>query len=439
MKPRHRITLLTLGLALATAVATLSAPAGATGRTQDAATTAVARCPQLRLTDQWYGSTGERLQKVIDRVGTCQGSPGRGVRPVAVFDWDNTMMKNDISDQTTFWLLRRSLLRQPAGKDWRTTSRWMTPAAAKALRRACGPLAKPGERLSTGKKDRRSVACADEILSMRLDQETTAGRPGFAGDYDHRRMNAGYAWMAQLMAGRTPAQVREIARDARRVALRARIGDTWRVGSTTQIKWTRYYRPMKDLVRTLKKAGIEPWVISASPELWADVWGPGIGVPAKHVVGIRTQVEDGRVVGHLKGCGGYADGSDQIMPFVEGKRCWVNQEIRGIQGRAALRLAPADVRPVIAAGDASTDITMVADATRAHVVLNRNGAEIMCQAYANQDGRWLVTPMFIQPLPQLPGRYPCATEGREKRDGSLGPVRGIDGRVIPDQRDAVFG
>ena len=251
------------------------------------------------------------------------------------------MIKNDISDQTTFWLLRRSLIRQPPGRDWSTTSRWITPEAVDALGEACGSLAAPGRRLPTGRRGPLGVACADEILSMRLEQTTTDGEDGFGGDYDHRRMNAGYAWMAQLMAGYTPARVKQIAAGARGAALSAPKGATWRVGSTRQIRWIRYYRPMRDLVRTLDKAGITPWIVTASPELWADVWGRGVGIPPRRVIGIRTIVERGRVTTGLRGCGGYADGSDQIMTYVEGKRCWANKVILGIDGPRALRPAPA--------------------------------------------------------------------------------------------------
>lgn len=416
-----------------------SAPATATPSTSTSASAPAARCPQLRLKDRWAGDVGKRLQRVIDQVGRCSGKV-KG-HPVAVFDWDNTLIKNDISDQTTFWLLRQGLIRQPAGKDWSTTSKWITPAATKALRQACGPLAAPGKALPTGRRTPQAVACADEILSMRKEQTTTGGAEGFAGDYDHRRMNAGYAWMAQLMAGRTPAQVRKIAAGARRAALRAPKGATWRVGSTRQIRWVRYYAPQRDLIRTLKAAGITPWVVSASPELWAEVWAPGIGIPAKHTIGISSVLRKGKVTTGLRGCGGYGDGTQQIMTYVEGKRCWVNQRILGIDGPEALQPAPKRLRPVIAGGDAATDVVMVRDATRAHIVLNRNSAEIMCRAFDGgrhgEDGRWLVTPMFIDPLPKMPGRYPCSTTGAEQRDGSDGPVIRRGGGVVKDQPDRV--
>ena len=74
---------------------------------------------------------------------------------------------------------------------------------------------------------------------------------------------------------------------------------------------------MRDLVRTLDKAGITPWVVTASPELWADVWGRGVGIPPRRVIGIRTIVERGRVTTGLRGCGGYARSEERRV----GKEC----------------------------------------------------------------------------------------------------------------------
>ena len=121
--------------AAALVIAACLATAGSAGAQSGA-------CPKL--SQPWYGSNAQRIQTVIDARGTCSGLPGG--RPLAVFDWDNTIIKNDISDQTFFWMLRHDKVRQPAGRDWTTTSTYMTRAGARALRRACGSLADPGSR-----------------------------------------------------------------------------------------------------------------------------------------------------------------------------------------------------------------------------------------------------------------------------------------------------
>ena len=78
-------------------------------------------------------------------------------------------------------------------------------------------------------------------------------------------------------------------------------------------------------------------------------------------------------------------------------------------------------RQVIGAGDSDTDATMVRDATGAHIAINRNKPELMCHAYANTDGRWVVNPMFIEPLPQLQDAVPLLHHGPHHRRREGGP------------------
>jgi hypothetical protein len=107
---------------------------------------------------------------------------------------------------------------------------------------------------------------------------------------------------------------------------------------------------------------------------------------------------------------------------------------------AALQPAPEARRQAIAAGDSDTDVSMVRDATGVHIAINRNKAELMCRAYANQDGRWIVNPMFIEPEPKFADGYPCSTKGAIDAEGKEVPVIGDDGVTpIPDQQDTVFG
>lgn len=390
-------------------------------------------CPQLRLADNWYGDNAEKIQQVIDDRGRC-GDQRHGDKPLAVFDWDNTVIKNDISDQTIFYMLRNDKIRQPKDQDWRNTSRYMTDAGAEALSAACGTEVPAGRTLPTS----TDTACADELLSVRKEGKTTAGEDVFAG-YNHRQMEGSYAWVAQLNAGYRPSEVRAIAKDARDAALRAPIGATQQVGSSTEVAWVRYYPEIKDLIGTLNKAGFETWVVSASPKETADVWSAEVGIPRSRTIGIESLTTHGRINGHIEGCGGIPDGEDAIMPYVDGKRCFVNKTILGIEGEAQLDPAPESKRQAVAGGDATTDITMLQDATGVRVALNRNKDELMCRGYDNADGRWAVNPMFIEPLPQMDGTYPCSTTAYTNADGTTGPVLRDDGSVIPDQQDTIYG
>ncbi|MES4892755.1 haloacid dehalogenase-like hydrolase [Streptomyces sp. NPDC096012] len=381
-------------------------------------------CPHLR--GDWYGGNRERLQRVIDARGTCSGHRGA----VAAFDWDNTITKNDVTDATLSWALRHDRLPRPAR--WKDTSAWLTDSADRALTAACGSGA--GARLRTSDRPH----CTDEIVEIRENGTTMSGAAAFAGRWNHRRTVPQYAWVPQLFAGRTPAEVAAYARAARSEALAAPIGATRTLGTHTVPAYIRYYDQQRDLVRTLQRAGFRVYIVSAGSEPVTEVWSRAIGVDAAHTIAIRSVLDRrGRITTRNEGCGDVPASRGAAIPYIDGKRCWINQEIYGVHGARAWHKQPWKRRPAVAGGDADTDVTFVGDATGAHVVINRNKPELMCRAYDDADGRWLINPMFIEPLPRRPEPYPCSTTARTAPDGTHQPVRRADGSPVPDQADTV--
>ncbi|MFE5660273.1 HAD family hydrolase [Streptomyces sp. NPDC056517] len=384
-------------------------------------------CPTLTVSEGWYGDNKARVDALV--ADHCRD---KGRKPVAVFDWDNTVIKNDVGDATLYWLLRNDRVRPPRNGDWSTTSRYLTPAAAAALGDAC-----PSRVRTLPTATATDTRCADEILAVYGTGATSGGADAFAG-FDHRRMEPQYAWLAQLLRGWTTREVESFAAAARAENLAAPQGATQRVGTARVTGWVRYYPQQRDLIRTLRAAGFDVWIVSASPEPVVDVWAKGVGVQPSHALGIRNTTDHGRLTAHLKGCGTVRDGEDGMITYIDGKRCWINQEIFGVRGPAAERVQPASRRQVFAAGDSDTDISFLRDATGLRLVLNRNKNELMCRAYENGDGRWIVNPMFIEPKQRKTTPYPCATTGYTAPDGTAEPVRRPDGSVIPDQSDRVF-
>ncbi|WKV74952.1 haloacid dehalogenase-like hydrolase [Streptomyces sp. PCS3-D2] len=420
--------------ALAAAAVTVAALAAA-GPTA-AAAGPLAHCATPRLTTGWYGDNQARLQQLIDRYGRCGPHRPTRARPVAVFDWDNTVVKNDVGDATMFWLLRNGKVRQPARGDWTTTSRFLTPAAAGALADACAALARPGTPLPTGTP--AGAGCADEIRAVYGTAATRTGATAFTG-WDRRTMEPGYAWLPQLMQGWTAHEIRGFAAAARTENLDAPVGATQQVGTGSATGWVRYYDQQKDLIKSLGKAGFDVWISSASPQPVVEVWAAAVGIGADRVIGIRnTTTRGGAYTAHLQGCGSVADGADTMITYIDGKRCWINKEVFGVRGPAAGTVQPPARRPVFAAGDSDTDITFLRDATVLRLAVNRNKTELMCRAYDNSDGKWIVNPMFIEPKKQRTSPYPCSTTGYIDHDGTAGPVRRDDTSVIPDQADTVF-
>lgn len=392
-----------------------------------------ATCRTLAVDSAWYGDNRDRLQKVISDNGRCGTPPGgaSGAHPVALFDWDNTVVRNDIGSATAYWMLRNDKIRQPAGGDWRTTSKYLTPEAAEGLARACPTaLAAPGLPLPTS----TSTQCADALVTV-VETGKVEGKAAFDG-YDHRRMEATYAWVVQIMAGYTEQEIEDFAKTAREEALKAPVDSKQTVGTTSVAAWVRYYTPIKDLIGTLVADGFDVRIISASAEPVVRAWAPEVGLAPDKVMGIRPVVADGRITPHLQGCGDVPDGEDSTITYIDGKRCVVNQEVLGITGAAAWNQAPADRRQVLAAGDSVTDISFLSDATGIRLVINRNVPELMCTAYGNADGKWIVNPMFIEPKPQAKP-YACATGGTNAT-GEQVPVLGANGQPMGATADTVY-
>ncbi|WP_457061703.1 haloacid dehalogenase-like hydrolase [Mycobacteroides abscessus] len=391
-------------------------------------------CRQLDASLRWHEGVREFLQKAVDANSVCTGIAPGDARKVAIFDWDNTVVKNDIGYGTNFYMLANDLILQPPNQDWHQTSRYLTDAGATALTAACRTDVPAGKPLPTS----TNIRCADEILSI-LDDETTTGERAFAG-FDERRMTGAYAWGAALSAGYSADELAGFAAKMKEQNLAAPIGATQKVGTKERDGYIRVYPQIKDLIGTLQAHGIDTWVVSASPEPIVKTWAPEVGINADHVIGVRNVYDSaGKQTAHLAGCGGIPDGEDSVIPYIDGKRCWANQEIFGVTGPAAFDQLPAHRRQILAAGDSVTDVTFVGDATAASLVINRNKPELMCRAYDglfSRGGTWAVNEMFIDPLPQH-APYECASAFTQS-DGTKGPVLKTDGAPITSQIDSVY-
>lgn len=421
------------GLLAATVVTATPAAAAPTPRPQKAHSP----CPRLDPALPWYGDNQARINDVIAELGRCGDHPAvSGKAPLATFDWDNTVVRNDVGDAMTYYLLRHDKVLQPPKGDWARTSPYLSAAAVTALGAACGDAGAPGQPMRTS----TDLTCADEILAVYSDATTTAGAAAFdPTTYDHRRMEPAYAWAAQLQAGYTDRQLRDFARRNIAEVADAPEGSTVTVGHRTVDAWVRYYPQIRDLIGALDRAGFDVRIVSASAQPIVQAWAEGLGLPARQVLGIRTLQSQGRHTYGLATCGTAADATPArtAITYMDGKRCWINQAILHQPRHRVWEQAPQALRQVVAAGDSDTDVTFVDDATGLHLTLNRNKAELMCRAYFDADGRWLVNPMFIEPKPQKVGTYPCSTTAGTAPDGTARPVT-QDGVPIPDQVDSVF-
>jgi phosphoglycolate phosphatase-like HAD superfamily hydrolase len=356
---------------------------------------------------RWLPENRTRLNALISTLGIASPAFDPKNRPVALFDWDNTIVKNDLGDATFFWMLRHDKVRQPADKDWGTTSIHLTPEARTALNSACDSAAAPGEPLRLS----LHPACADELVSIYNVGKTHAGQTAWNNPVT-LTLNTAYAWVAQLQAGYTPEEVRAFARSAYAENAFNPPGTTQTVGTTSGLAYhVQVYEEMVDLVETLQANGFDVWIVTASPQFVIDAVSESlVGIKPNRVIGIRPMTDaQGRVTAHLQGCGPVADGADTLITYDQGKRCWINKVIFHQPVEQQLPRQPdANKRQVFAAGDSDTDLAFVQDATHLKLAINRNKVQLMCNAYANFQDRWLVQPMFVQPRAQG-SRYPCTT------------------------------
>jgi len=278
---------------------------------------------QMRTDLAWYGDNRTTLTAWLDSVG-CQ-SPGydKAHKPVALWDWDNTISKNDFGDAITYYFIAQGKVLQPPSEDWHNTSPFLTDAAATALTTACGTTIAAGQPLPTNTT--AYAGCADEILSIYDNTTTRAGEAAFR-PANQRRNVPDFAWTPQLMAGYTHAELQQLTTDAITPMLAAAQDSTQTIGTTVENGWLRIYDQQKDLIAAAQSRGIDVWIITASPQ---DVIGTAaqmVGVAYDHVVGIRSMTDSaGKTLYNFEGCGPYPDGQTDAIPHIQGKRCFVNR------------------------------------------------------------------------------------------------------------------
>jgi 2-hydroxy-3-keto-5-methylthiopentenyl-1-phosphate phosphatase len=395
----------------------------------------------------WVDDNRERLDAMLDTYGNHLSTYSADRKPVAIFDWDNTVIKNDVGDVTTFWMIRNDKILQPPGKSWAMTSPYLSQAAITALDAACGMLAEPGQPLPTSQA--AGADCADEIVSIYYNGATVAGDDGFEG-WNYRTFEPSYAWTVQLQAGYTPEDISGFADQAITAALAAEEGSVQMVGTTTDLNaYLRIYEQIKDLISALQEDGFDVWVLSASSQHVVEPFAARVNVAKDRVIGVRAVIDGmGKTTYNLQGCGAVPDGTNDgagmvtgnsLITYIEGKRCWMNKVIYGISGADAEK-AQEDkgVRPVFGAGDSDTDVSFLQDASALKLVINRNRKELMCNAYNNANDAWIVNPMFIAPRAQLADGYACSKDACKDKDGNGVPCVDELGKNIPDQVDTVF-
>ncbi len=316
---------------------------------------------------------------------------------VAVFDWDNTMIKNDIGDATFFHIIENGLYKAPV--NWRSTSLYLTAKGLKALNSAC-PIKKGMEYLPTKESQGH---CGKLMLSVYTEGKTLEGDAAWIENYDHKRMEPSYAWAVSLLQGYTPDEVGKIAEEVIAKGLAAPEGSKKTLHGKEYDGYLRIYAPMKDLVAWLQKEGADVWVISASQQTLVEAFARRVGIAPNRVIGVRLVMKKDKFTTAFQDCGG----TTGIITYRQGKRCWANKVIFKIN-EAQAQLAHASL--AFGAGDSDTDLEFLMDA-QVRLVVNRQKTELMCNAINGKGKGWFITPMFISPKAPKSDPYDCSKWG----------------------------
>jgi phosphoserine phosphatase len=352
----------------------------------------------LSSSGNWSFGTREALNRMLVNYGDHGPLSPFKKAPLAVLDFDNTVISGDSGDFTVYWMLRTDRIK--AGVVLDGASQLLTDDARAALANACSPS--PGEdhvRTSDGGR------CAKTIWDI-YSQTTLGGKPAFKDGYNHLSMRPDYAWGAQLFSGYTPDQVREISAEA--LAASANAGNKVQLGRLTLDVGVSYRPEMNELIEKLKKSNFDVWILSASPQHVVEVFAEKAGVARDHVIGIQQVIENGALSSKLVSCGEVGDGESAAIPFLEGKTCWMQKKM----GRSP---------PVFAAGDAETDLALLKSATGLRLVFDRHKAPLMCSALAGDKSLWIVN----QPFPggpateRAPSEYPCMSACHDRKGDSV--------------------
>lgn len=348
-----------------------------------------------KITQSWYKDNKKNLDQLIQDFG-IKKFKHTYKRSVAIFDWDNTIIKNDMGDATFFYMITNGLIKKP--KNWQETSPYLTEKALQMLEKKCFTKEKF---LPT----KENPQCADILLDIYTESKLPNGKPAWKNEYNPNILEPSYAWLVGLSSGYKPKELSQIATQAIQWNLNNPIGTQQKIGSKEYVAYVRFYEPIKELIQKLIANDFDVWVATASLQYIIEPFSEEVGITRDHVIGIKPVLNDqGLITSSILGCGTYPQGQT-IINYKQGKRCWINKIIFNVTDPAEMLEKPNET--ILAAGDADTDIFFVRDAKELHLVINRNKEEIMCYAYNNLDNKWLINPMFIDPLPQKKGPYNC--------------------------------
>jgi HAD superfamily phosphoserine phosphatase-like hydrolase len=304
----------------------------------------------------WHPANIEAIQQCMQTYGKNSPKYDAKMPPLAMFDWDNTMILNDIGEALFFSLV------DDMGFSFNEDFWALIPE-------------KYRDTLKHNYQEIKdlSPAARNQSASYQAYRKTFVACY-FAIDEEQGTQTA-YQWLVHILAGLTSAQVKAASETALHRELHRPIGKETIAKSPEDSKpvtvntGVRYYPQMAELVQKLKDAGFDIWIVSASAQWPVETLAKRVGIDADHVLGILPEIENNKIVPRIK-----------RFTYREGKAIAIRQEI----GRT----------PIFAAGDSNGDLEMLLLGSGPRLVIDRGKKPLMDTA---RERGWLVQKPFLVP------------------------------------------
>lgn len=313
---------------------------------------------------RWFPANHQSLCQWLQRL-----KPGPTAEPrLAVFDWDNTCIFNDIGEASFRYLLDTLSLRltpqaldtllprRLAGTTTFDTGIVMAALAEDivAAYRTLWPQIEAGDAAAV----RHSAAHRDFKAKLIYLYRALEGSKAAGARY-------AYAWLPCFFAGLTPQAVSDLATAAWTAGLAERPGRvTWRSSSPGHAgllaekfhTGLALHTEVGDLMTALQARGVQTVLISASCELLVRGVVAALGLPVAPdaIYGMRLATADGLLQPQLLHRGSYPH------TYREGKLQIIRDHLKAT--------------PLLVAGDAETDLEMLTGLpnTQVRLLINRN-------------------------------------------------------------------
>ncbi|MBI3943476.1 MAG: HAD-IB family phosphatase [Chloroflexi bacterium] len=308
----------------------------------------------IMLGEGWDPAIREQLEWVIATYG-C-GGPDYDPRrpPAAAFDWDETVLEHDIGDALLFHQIDTLAFKWELPEFWELIPH--------RLRQPWQEIGRPLWKL--GPEEIQNHPAYPEYLSI--------GYQLFR-DMLVAPREIGYPWFTQVLAGFTVGEALVFSEATFRRESGWPLGRRQIVSHVSVRQGVRLRPTMVRLIKTLETQGFQVWVVSATNRWTVQTVASRVGIPPDRVIGMETEVREGRITTTLV----------EPAPYYEGKA-------------TALRARLGPSRLILAAGDSPSDESMISLAEAARLLINPRDVALRerCVAACARGEPWLIHPGF---------------------------------------------